>query len=228
MAVSFSALDRRLSRDIRELHDYLWQPGWNGDEKGLRTRLLKDARDLDAVLHAGGKLRKNAEALAKPWSRDHQGSSLFELLDDAHGLTAATELARKKRYRESVVRAQATVESTSIGVCSAAGCFEFVEEWEARKVDFETYTGKLAAFLNTKFIPQADQFKRVIDAAHDFGAEWDGSASKAQQALAAHAAIDTTAWCVLRSLTIRSLLGRPQKVAEKDFESLLELIVARF
>ena len=227
MGISFSGLDRRLSRDIRELHDYLWRPSWVGDEDGLRERLMRDAKELDAILSAKGRLRRDAEALAKPWSRDHQGSALFELLDGVHGLTAAVELARQMKFHESAVRAQAVVESTSIGVCSAAGCFGFVEEWEARKVDFETYSGKLSGFLEPKLIPQAALFKRVLDATHAIAADWDGSASKAQQGIAARAAINNAAWCVLRSLTIRSLLGRPQKVPEKDFESFLASIVSR-
>lgn len=152
MAVAFASLEQRLSRDVRQLHDYLWVPTWKGSEEALRASLMKGARDLDAFLRAGGRLRKNAEKLAKPWDREHQGSSLFELLDDAIGLTAATEHARKGKYREAAVRAQAVVESTSIGVCSAARCFEIVEEWEGRKIDFETYTSKLADVLQSKFI----------------------------------------------------------------------------
>jgi len=227
MPSAFSSLDQRLSRDIRELHDYLWDPGWKGDDSALRTRLLKGAKDLDTFLSARGRLRKSVESLAKPWSRERQGASLFELLYDVLGLTAATEHTRKGRHRDAAVRAQAVIESTSIGVCSASGHFEIVEEWEARKIDFETYTTKLAEVLQEKLIPQAGQFKRVLNAVYEFGAEWDGSASKGAQALAARAAIEDAAWCVSRSLTTRSLLGDPQKIAEKDFEALLGLIVSR-
>lgn len=227
MAVAFSALDRQLTRDIRELHDYLWVPTWNGSEEKLRARLLKGARSLDAFLHAGGRLRKNAEALAKPWSREHQGSSLFELLDDAVGLTAASEFVRQGKFRDAVQRAQAVVESTSIGVCSEAGHFELVEEWEARKIDFETYSGRLAEILDTKLIPQAGLFKRVLNAVHDFGADWDGSASKEEQTLAARSAVENAAWCVSRSVGIRTMVGTPPKVSEKDFGFILNLIVQR-
>lgn len=227
MPVAFSSLDQRLSRDIRELHDYLWDPSWARDEAALRARLLKGATDLDTFLSARGRLRKNAESLAKPWSREHQGASLFELLYDALGLTAATEKTRKGKHRDAAARAQAVIESTSIGVCSASGHFEIVEEWEARKIDFETYTTRLAEGLQAKLIPGADQFKRVLNAAYEFGADWDGSASKEAQALAARAAIEDAAWCVSRGLTIRSLLGDPEKIAEKDFEALLGLIVSR-
>src|SRR3989454_1499169 len=147
MAIAFSALDRQLTRDIRQLHDYLWDPTWNGHESKLQTSLVKGARALDTFLHAGGRLRKNVESLAKPWNREHQGSSLFELLHDVVGLTAATELVRKGKSREAVMRTQDVVESTSIGVCSAAGHFEIVEEWEAHKIDFHTYTARIATVL---------------------------------------------------------------------------------
>src|SRR2546423_3307029 len=150
MAIAFSALDRQLTRDIRQLHDYLWDPTWNGHESKLQTSLVKGARSLDTFLHAGGRLRKNAESLAKPWNRERQGSSLFELLDDAVGLTAATELVRTGKYREAVARGQAVVEGTRIGVCSGAGHFEMVEEWEARQNDFHTYTARKVAVVQPK------------------------------------------------------------------------------
>ena len=227
MAIAFSALDRQLTRDIRQLHDYLWDPTWTGNESKLQASLLKGARSLDAFLHASGRLRKNAESLAKPWNREHQGSSLFELLGDAVGLTAATELVRKGKHREAVMRAQAVVESMSIGVCSDAGHFEIVEEWEGRKIDFHTYTARIAAVLESKLIPQATQFRRVLNAVHNFGSEWDGSASKDEQRLAARSSIESAAWCVSRSVGIRTMIGASPKVSEKDFGLILNLIVNR-
>ena len=227
MAIAFSTLDRQLTRDIRQLHDYLWDSTWTGNESKLQASLMKGARSLDTFIHAGGRLRKNAEALVKPWNREHQGSSLFELLDDAVGLTAATELVRTGKAHEAVMRAQGVVESTSIGVCSEAGHFEIVEEWEAHKVDFHTYTARIAAVLEAKLIPQATQFRRVINAVHNFGSEWDGSASKDEQRLAARSAIESAAWCVSRSVGIRTMLGASPRVSEKDFGFILNLIVNR-
>jgi len=227
MAAGFSSLDQRLSRDVRDLHNYLWDPSWHGSEKVLRANLLKGARALDVFLRAGGRLRKSAEGLAEPWSREHQGASLYELLDDTVGLTAATELVRKKRNREAAARVEAVAESTSIGVCSAAKCFEIVEEWESRKIDFQAYTRRLANVLQSKFMLQADQFRRLLNTVHDFGSNWDGSATPAEQTLAARTAVESTAWCIRRSLAFRTLLGEPQRVAEKDFEAVLDMIVRR-
>src|SRR3972149_9901857 len=227
MAAAFSAVDQRLSRDVHELHNYLWVPTWKGDEAKLRANLLKGANSLDTILRAGGRLRKNAERLATPWNRERQGSSLFERLDDALGLTAATQLVRKGKYREAAQRAQAVVESTSIGVCSAANRFEIVEEWEALKIDFDGYTTKLATALEEKLIPQVGQFKRCLNVVYEFGTDWEGSAPKAAHERPARAAVEDAAWCVARSLAVRSLLGDPQRVAEKDFEALLQRILAR-
>lgn len=227
MPASFATLDVRLSRDIRELHEYLWNPEWKGNENALRKSLLNGARRLDTFLKAQGRLKGNAEKLATPWSGEHQGSSLYELLDEALGLTAATEHVRKSKYREAAFRAQAVIESVSIGVCSVARCFEIVDEWEGRKIDFETYTGKLANVLQSKFILEPGQFKRVLNAVNDFSTNWDGSASKTEQMLAARAAIEGAAWCVSRSVGIRVMLGEPPKVPEKDFETVLNLIVRR-
>ena len=223
----FSSIDKRLSRDLHGLHDFLWVPDWKGNEDALRKSLLTGARWLDAFIGTGGRLRKLAESLATPWTRERQGASLFELLNDTLGLTAGTERARKGKHREAAVRAQGVVESTSIGVCSAANCFEIVEEWEARKIDFETYTGRLADVLQSKFIPQPGQFKRVLNAVYDFAADWDGSASKGEQALAARTAVEGSAWCVRRAAAIRALLGQPPKIPESDLGAILDKIVTR-
>src|SRR5439155_480220 len=115
MAIAFSTLDRQLTRDIRQLHDYLWDSTWTGNESKLQASL----------------------------------------------------------------------------------------------------------------IPQATQFRRVINAVHNFGSEWDGSASKDEQRLAARSAIESAAWCVSRSVGIRTMLGTSPKVSEKDFGFILNLIVNR-
>src|SRR5439155_1623925 len=117
------------------------------------------------------------------------GESLFELLSHSWGLGAATVLYSKRSYRGAAERSKGVVSSASIGVCANAGCFEFVEEWEAGKTDFETYTGKLAGFLEPKGYMDSGQFKRVLNAVYDFAMSWNAVASKAEQALAARAAI---------------------------------------
>src|SRR5207247_3054490 len=120
----------------RALHDFLWQ---GAKERGsaLASALLKDARDADAFLRLGGLLRKSAEPLAKGLEKSGNGESLFELLDPTWGLGSATVLASKKDYRGAAGRAKEVVGSASIGVCANAGCFEFVEEWEGGKVEFD-------------------------------------------------------------------------------------------
>lgn len=67
----------------------------------------------------------------------------------------------------------------------------------------------------------------MLNAVHDFGADWDGSASKREQALAARAAIEGAAWCVSRSIAVRTMLGDPTKVPEEDFGAILDTIVRR-
>src|SRR5437773_11602867 len=93
MAVSFSALDKRIERDTRALHDFLWQ---GAKERGsaLASALLKDARDADAFLRLGGLLRKSAEPLAKGLEKSGNGESLFELLDHTWGLGSRSEERR--------------------------------------------------------------------------------------------------------------------------------------
>src|SRR5438132_11105024 len=171
MAVSFSALDKRIERDTRVLHDFLWQ---GAKERGsaLASALLKDARDADAFLRLGGLLRKSAEPLAKGLEKSGNGESLFELLDHTWGLGSATVLASKKDYRRAAGRAKEVVGSASIGVCANAGCFEFVEEGEGGKVEFDPHAGKLAASLEPKGVFAAPQFKRMFATVHHSALAW--------------------------------------------------------
>jgi len=226
MAVGFAALDKRIIRDTEALHDFLWHGG-KKDETSLSARLRKDGRDADAFLHLGGRLRKNADSLALDLSSSGKGESLFELLEHSWGLAAATVLRSKGNYRGAAERAKAVVSSASIGVCANAGCFEFVQEWEAGKIDFETYTSKLADFLEPKGYMDSGQFKRLLNAVYEFGMNWNAVANKPEQALAARTSIEAAAWCLLTSVAIRELLGVPPKFPTRDFADIVERIIDR-
>ncbi len=224
MAVSFVALDKRITRDTKALHDFLWH-GEKKDETALSAKLRKDARDADAFLRLGGRLRKNAESLANDLSSPGNGESLFELLDHSWGLAAAIVLRSKGNLRGAAERAKSAISSASIGVCANAGCFEFVQEWEAGKIDFETYTSKLADFLEPKGYMDSGQFKRLLNAVYEFGMNWNAVASKPEQSLAARASIEDAGWCLLTSIAIRELLGVPPKFSSQDFADIVERIV---
>ena len=226
MAVSFPTLDRRMTQDLQALHDFLWQ-GRAEDAASLGSRLVKDAQDADAFLRLGGRLRRNAKALAAGLKDAGNGESLFELLEHTWGLGAATVLAGKKDYRGAAIRAKDVIASATIGVCANAGCFEFVEEWEGGKTDFEAFTQKLTGFLEPKGVLFAGQFKRVLDAVFDVGANWNAVATKAEQALAARASIDGCAWCLHTSISIRELLGAPPKFSTADFAAIVDRTVGR-
>ena len=178
-------------------------------------------------MHLGGRLRKNADSLALDLSSSGKGESLFELLEHSWGLAAATVLRSKGNYRGAAERAKAVVSSASIGVCANAGCFEFVQEWEAGKIDFETYTSKLADFLEPKGYMDSGQFKRLLNAVYEFGMNWNAVANKPEQALAARTSIEAAAWCLLTSVAIRELLGVPPKFPTRDFADIVERIIDR-
>lgn len=224
MAVSFPTLDKRIIRDMEALHDFLWM-GKKDNETSLVSSLLKDARDADVFLRLGGRLGRNAKPLAAALQTAGNGESLFELLEHSWALGAATVLAAKKDYRAATTRAKDAISSASIGVCANAGCFEIVQEWERGKIDFEMYTKKLAEFLDPKGVLYAGQFKRMLDAVHDVGANWNAVASKSEQALAARASIQAAAWCLLTSVSIRELLGAPPKFSSSDFGEIVDRIV---
>jgi len=226
MAVGFGTLDKRIKGDTRALHDFLWQ-GDKKDEKSMTRNLHRDARDADAFLRLGGRLRKNAESLLKNLPSQGNGESLFELLDHSWGLGAAAVLESKGNYRGAAERAKGVISSASIGVCANAGRFELVEEWEAGKIDFETYTSRLADFLESKGYMDSGQFKRLLNAVYEFGMNWNSVAGKSEQALAARTCIEGAGWCLLTSVAIRELLGAPPKFSARDFADVVERIVHR-
>lgn len=226
MPVSFPTLDGRIKRDTQGLHDFLWQ-GKRDNEAKLGSALSKDAQDADTFLRLGGRLRKNAKPLVAGMSEPGNGESLFELLAHTWALGAATVLSAKGDHRGAAARAKDAVSSASIGVCANAGCFEFVEEWEGGKIDFEAYTKKLADFLEPKGVLFAGPFKRALDTVHDLGMNWNAATSKQEQSLAARASIQVAAWGLLTSVSIRELLGAPPKFSGDDFAGIVERIARR-
>ena len=228
--MAFASLDKRMMRDVNQIHDFLWDPSWAGDGKKLLADLEREGRELDAFLGAGGKLARHAKALVAMTRTDKErgGAALYELLFDTYNLTAATEHIRKKDHKGAAEHAAWVVESDSIGTCVALDWFPLVEEWEAGKIDFETYLGRLADLLEGKGVPQAGQYKRLLLATRTFGRSWDESASPGLQSLAARDAVASAAWCALASKTIRAKAtgGKPAVPAE-DFAAILQKITAR-
>ena len=223
----FQALDKRLSTDEKTLHDVLWHES-KADTTKLRADIQKDLRALDAFLGAKGKLARMGAALDKSWKDPRAGESLFELLGHTYNLTAATDhLVRRRDPKGAGEHVAEAVESVSIGVCSNAGCFEFVQEWEGGKTDFETYAGKLADRLQSKGVARAGDFKRHLVAARNFGKSFDGKASRAEQGLGARAAIANGLWVTLASTSIRKAIGSPPRFSFDDFAAVLERIAAR-
>ncbi|MEE9236811.1 MAG: hypothetical protein V3U52_03375 [Thermoplasmata archaeon] len=223
----FATFDERMGHDLRQLHDYLWSPGWKGDEARLRTDLLERSRELDAFLGADGRLQKNSEALDKNWGRGPKGEALFELLHHTYTLTAATEKLRNGDYQAAAAHAADVAESVSIGICANAGCFPLVEEWESKRIDFETYASKLADALEAKGIERTQDIRHMLIVAQSLGKEWDETASDEAKALAARAAIENTAWCAVASVSVREALGAAPATPYRDIPGLILHIASR-
>ena len=83
---TFAALDKRMMRDVDRLHNYLWHAEEKIDGPKLLADLASEARDLDALLKAGGTLRRHASAIAQDTANDkgRYGPALFELLTDSY------------------------------------------------------------------------------------------------------------------------------------------------
>jgi len=226
---SFASLDTRLRRDTKALHNALWREG-KGDLERLLADLVRDARDLDAFLGAGGRLRRNAAALAgRAANRGMHGAgeSLFELLSHAYDLTAATEHVRKEDYPGAGDHLQDAVGSVTIGVCANAGCFPLVGAWERGATDFETYTGKLADVLERKGVARAGEWKRLVNAGYHLKRSLRGTMPKPERDLLARAAILSACWAALASVSIRRSLRSPPEFSYGDFAAVLGKIAAR-
>ncbi len=227
---TWKSLDARLKRDEKSLHDYLWRPGWTGDSEALFEDLVRDAKDLDDYLKAGGKLARRAKSLAsaaRAKGKPGSGESLFELLSHAYDLTAATEHYRSGDFGGAGDHLKEVMGSVTIGVCANAGCFQYVQEWESKKIAFEAYMGKLADHLESKGVATAGEWKRLVSAAYRLKETLDPATPKPEQALAARAAIATAGYATLASISIRKSLGAAPKYPYGDFAAVLSKIVAR-
>jgi hypothetical protein len=219
-----------MMRDVNRFHDFLWHPDAKVDGEKLLADLQREARELDAFLVAGGKIRRHAAAFAEATrkDKDRHGPDLFELLHDTYNLTAATEHVRKKDYKRAAEHVARIVESDSIGTCAALDSFNLVNEWEGGTISFETYAGRLADLLEGKGVVEAGQYKRMMVAARTFGNEWDAGVPREQQLLAARAAVEAAAWCTVATRAIRgAATGRPSPVPAKDYSAVIRRIVAR-
>ncbi len=223
----FAALDKRMSRDVSALHDFLWVPNWKGDGDQLRSSLLEEAQELDTFLEAEGILLKNAQKLAASWGRGPEGEALFELLSHTYTLTSAAEMAKNREYQGAAARAAKVAESVSIGVCVSAGCFPIVEEWERGEADFDAYVGKLEAALEEKGVRSPRDFTRILTAAENLGTDWDWTTTREARALAARAAILNAAWCAVAGVSIRQALGTAPDTPYKDVPGLILRIASR-
>lgn len=228
--MAFASLDKRMRRDVDLIHDFLWhEPGKVDGEKLLRD-LKQEARELDAFVGAGGKLRRHADALiaATREDKERHGGALYELLYDAYNLTAATEHVRKKDWKGAAEHVAWVVESDSIGTCVALDSFSLVQEWEGGKIDFDAYVGRVADLLQARGTADAGQYKRMLLVARTFGKEWNGEAPREVQALAARAAIEAAAWATVATRAIRSqALGRPPSVPLADYAAIVQKILRR-
>lgn len=223
----FSHLEERMGRNVGQLHDFLWRPGWNGDDIALREELRADARELDAFLGAGGSLERSAEALTEDWGRNREAEMLFELLHHAYDLTAATEFLKRGEFSKAAAHANEAAESVSIGICANAGCFPLVEQWEGGEIDFATYTRELAAALAAKDLAPAEDFRRMLMAVQGLGKEWDGGGPETLHEMAARATIENALWVAAAGVSLRQALGTAPDTPYGTMPDLFLRIAAR-
>ncbi len=227
---TFASLDKRMTRDVDRIHDYLWHDAVKIDGAKLLANLRREAADLDALLGAGGKLRRHAAALIAATARDKgtNGGALYELLYDTFHLAAATECVRRKDPKGAADHVALVAESDSIGTCVALDSFALVEEWESGKIDFDAYASRLADRLQARGVRDAGQYKRMLLAVRTFGKEWNAEAPPEVQALAARAAIEAAAWATVATRSVRSAAhGGAPPVPLADYAAIIRRILDR-
>jgi len=226
---AFQGFDKRLRRDEQALHDFLWHE-WKGDSNRLLENLLKDVADLDGFLGAGGKLRRAGLALVKSVrasGKEGWGESLFELVSHTYHLTACTVQLAKGDPEGAADHLEDVMGSVTIGVCSNAGCFEYVTEWESKAIDFETYMGKLADFLESKGVARVGEWKRIVSASYNLKRTLDPKEPKGARELLTRAAILAACWATLASVSIRERLGTAPRFSKGDFAAVVGKIASR-
>ncbi len=207
---SFAALDRSLSSDVSQLHDYLWA-GKKLSERDLLVRIERDAERLERHVRARGAITSAVRPLVRPFSRIPSGPDLYTFLHAVAGMSAAVE-ARRTRPKTAVARASGVAVSMSIGVASAADRFDLVEEFEGGRADFAQFTSRLADVLEEKGALRAGEFRRAVNQSFDLNALWDPRAPRdAQQVVALAAVASAGLACALYVDGIRSL-GRYRAV----------------
>lgn len=216
-----------MGQNVGQLHDFLWRPGWDGDDGTLREDLRADARELDAFLGAGGSLERSAEALTEDWGRNRAGEMLFELLHHAYDLTTATELLKRGEYAQAASHANEAAESVSIGICAHLGCFPLVEQWEGGEIDFATYAQELTKALAAKDLALAEDLRRVLVAVQAFGKEWDSSLPETLQEMSARAALQNAVWIAVAGVSVRQALGAAPEIPYATMPDLFIRIATR-
>lgn len=226
---TFSDLDRRLTEDGQELHNFLWTSGWEGDRDALMDRLARDAEDLDALLEGEGAFAGVVEDLLAALSREEEGAgaSLFEFLSHAFYLTAAAEDVDRGEFARAAERLEQAVGSVTIGVCSNAGCFEYVQEWEGGETDFPTYLGKLTADLEERGLAGVEAWGRGVRHAYELNRALAESESGTEEDLLARSAVLNACWAAVRSLSFRKSLNAPPRFAYDDFATVAEAVGRR-
>ncbi|MEE8198231.1 MAG: hypothetical protein V3R48_00760 [Thermoplasmata archaeon] len=223
----FSHLEAQMGQDVHELHNFLWTPGWEGDEDRLQKSLQQQAGELDAFLGAEGTLEDNTKALTKDWGRNRSGEMLFELLDHTYTLTAATELLREGEFAKAAAQANQAAESVSIGVCANAGCFPLVEQWEGGEISFGTYVGELAKVLDEKGLSPSEGLRRQLMAVHGLGKDWDATDSPKLQEMGARAAIEGALWVAVAGVQLRAALDAAPEIPYGAMPGLFVRIARR-
>ncbi len=207
---SFAALDRSLSADVGQLHDYLWA-GKKLSERDLLQRIERDATRLDRHVRARGAITSAVRPLLRPFAKVPMGPDLYTFLDAVASVSAAVE-ARRRRPKAAAARASALAVSLSIGLASAANRFDLVESFEGGRTDFGEFTSSLADVLQEKGAFRAGEFRRAVNQSFDLNALWDPHAPRDVQQISALAAITSVGLaCVLYVDGIRSM-GRYRPV----------------
>ncbi len=213
---SYAVSERRLSRAIRDLHDYLWA-GKRADEGKLLPRLLRGARDLDGHLGTRGKVERAVHAISREFRRGAPGADLFTFLQAVAGLSYAADRVRRQP-REAAKAASELGVSLSVHLATAAGAENLVDQFESGRRDFGEFVAALRDALEAAGVLRAAEFGRAVNLAFDIHALWDDRLSREAKRVMATTSLSAAAFASVVFVEALRSLGRYR---EKPYAALV-------
>lgn len=217
--------ERGIVATVGLLHDHLWG-GRRQEEGQLLRRILRDTDALDRRIGARGALRAGVRPLIPEFGDAEAAGDLYTFLAVVGELDAAVASLRPAPRQAARLASRLAV-SLSIHLASAADRFDLVREFEAGRVDFGAFAGRLADALEDLGAVRAGEFRRAVEMAFDANALWDERADPDVQRVAAGSAVASAGLASCLAVDALRPLGRCRDPPFGRVPPLVARILAR-